>query len=329
MKQLAKIIGYASIILLNACSNGGSFFGMSNISGKTGELLIVIDDEYKNTSVGEKVLEIFTQQEVGLTQAESSFSILLISKNHFSSTFRTHRNILFLEVDKKHTDTLNFKKNVWVRQQNFVSARAKSADNLLALLEKKEQPIVDFYIDAEIERFKSAYSSHPNMKVKKSVQSHLGIEINMPEGYEINKIDEGFMWISLESEEHSQGIILYERPYKDTLQLEKWKLLEQRDKITQAHIPGPSKGSYMTTEYIIPIQHKIGRYIQNAYTVELRGKWRVEHDFMGGPFVSYSFVDTTKNRLITIEGYVYYPNKNKRNLIRQLQAICQSARCVH
>ena len=132
------------------------------------------------------------------------------------------------------------------------------------------------------------------------------------------------MWISLETKDLSQGLLIYSRPFKDTLQLEKWKLLAYIDSIAKAHIPGPSKGSYMTTEYILPIQQKIGRYINNDYTIELRGKWRVEYDFMAGPFVSYSFVDKNLNNLVTIEGYVYYPNKSKRNFVRQLQAVCQS-----
>ena len=64
--------------------------------------------------------------------------------------------------------------------------------------------------------------------------------------------------------------------------------------------------------------------IFDDYTIELRGKWRVENDFMAGPFTSYTFCNLQKNKLITIEGYVYYPNKEKRNFMRQLQAICRS-----
>ena len=80
----------------------------------------------------------------------------------------------------------------------------------------------------------------------------------------------------------------------------------------------------MTTEYILPTQYKVGKYILDDFTVELRGKWRVENDFMAGPFTSYTFCNPGKNKLITIEGYVYYPNKEKRNFMRQLQAICRS-----
>ncbi len=58
----------------------------------------------------------------------------------------------------------------------------------------------------------------------------------------------------------------------------------------------------------------------------MRGVWNVEHDFMGGPFVSYTFVDPGNNQIVTIYGYVYHPNKKKRNLLRQVEAILYSVR---
>jgi len=316
------------MLFITSCSEGG-LMGGSNLGGKSGELLIVINDEYKNSQTSETVTEIMNQYEIGLTQSEAPFSILMISRNHFSSVFRSHRNILFIDINKKFTSPLvQFKKNVWTKQQNYIGVGVESPEKLLEILKLRHDNIIDFFVQAEIERFKLAYHSMPGNKVRTLVQQHLNIRLDIPEGYEINKQAPGFMWISFESNEHSQGLLIYERAYRDTMQLEKWKLLQYRDSITKAYIPGPSKGSYMTTEYIVPIQYKVGRYVNNDYTVELRGKWRVEHDFMGGPFVSYSFVDNSKKRLVTIEGYVYYPNKSKRNFVRQLQAICQSVRFV-
>ena len=49
--------------------------------------------------------------------------------------------------------------------------------------------------------------------------------------------------------------------------------------------------------------------------------WKVVNDFMGGPFISYTFVDPEHERVITLDGYVYNPNGLKRNFVRQLEAI--------
>ena len=52
----------------------------------------------------------------------------------------------------------------------------------------------------------------------------------------------------------------------------------------------------------------------------------VEGDYMSGPFVSYTFVEPNSNNIVTLMGYVYLPNKEKRDLLRQLEAILYSAR---
>ena len=61
-----------------------------------------------------------------------------------------------------------------------------------------------------------------------------------------------------------------------------------------------------------------------GFAVETRGLWMVQNDFMGGPFISYTFVDPTLERVITIDGYVYNPSDLKRNFIRQMEAIFHS-----
>jgi PAS domain S-box-containing protein len=53
---------------------------------------------------------------------------------------------------------------------------------------------------------------------------------------------------------------------------------------------------------------------------------KMEGDFMGGPFVSYTFLDPKYKRIVTIDGYVYFPGQDKKNLLRQVEAIIYSFR---
>jgi hypothetical protein len=64
------------------------------------------------------------------------------------------------------------------------------------------------------------------------------------------------------------------------------------------------------------------------YAIEVRGLWHVEGDFMGGPFLSYTFTDPRTNQIVTLYAYVYHPNKKKRDLLRQLESILYSTRFV-
>ncbi len=312
------------LFFLASCDGG---FGGSTMTGEPGEMLVVINDEYKNSETGEKVIEILNEEEIGLTQSESPFETILISKNNFSSTFRSYRNILFVEIDKKYEKPqIQYRKDLWAQHQAYVGIGAANPQDLVLALEKKHDNIIEYFIQAEIERYQQLYkqANNHNQALEKNVKEKFDINISIPNGFNLNKTDENFMWISLESKVHSQGILIYERPYTDTAQFGKQYLLNYRDSIAKKEIPGPSDGSYMTTEYILPTQYTVGKFINEGYTIELRGKWRVENDFMAGPFTSYTFCTPDKKNLITIEGYVYYPNKEKRNFMRQLQAISRS-----
>jgi hypothetical protein len=43
-------------------------------------------------------------------------------------------------------------------------------------------------------------------------------------------------------------------------------------------------------------------------------------DMMGGPFVMHAFVNENTGMVIVVETYVYAPESNKRNLMRNLEA---------
>jgi hypothetical protein len=72
-----------------------------------------------------------------------------------------------------------------------------------------------------------------------------------------------------------------------------------------------------------PVSHKI--LFKNMFAIETRGLWKTAGDFMGGPFVNYTIVDAPRQRIIVFDGYVYYPNKSKRNYVRQLESIIWGA----
>lgn len=317
------------ISFLISCNIGGSFSG-ANLLGQQGELLVVLNNEYTNTELSAQINSLLNQPEKGLIQSEPPFSVLTISRNHFSSALRPHRNILFIDVHAKHVKPIiQFHRNMWTAHQAYVGIVVPHADSLVPFLETYRSAIIDYFIAAELERYLAGYKTIPNKQVQETIRKKFNISLDIPKGFKLNVIEDGFAWISLESAEHSQGIIIYERPYTDTMQLEKWSILRYRDSLLKKYIPGPTAGSFMTTEYILPIQYKIGRYILNSYTVELLGKWRVENDFMAGPFASYTFVDESQKKVFTIDGYVYYPNMNKRNYTRQLQAICRSVQTMN
>jgi hypothetical protein len=88
-------------------------------------------------------------------------------------------------------------------------------------------------------------------------------------------------------------------------------------------VPGQFENTYMITEHLYePIMKKVTIDGKNA--IETRGLWIVKNDFMGGPFLSYTFPDKKNNRLIIIEGFSYSPSVKKRDFVFELEAILKT-----
>ena len=56
----------------------------------------------------------------------------------------------------------------------------------------------------------------------------------------------------------------------------------------------------------------------------MRGLWECVGDHMGGPFYSFTYLSPDKNYCITVDGFVYAPQENKRNYLREVEAIVKS-----
>ncbi|KAA6315687.1 hypothetical protein EZS27_033891, partial [termite gut metagenome] len=84
------------------------------------------------------------------------------------------------------------------------------------------------------------------------------------------------------------------------------------------NMPGAPANSYMITDSVTVEVKPLN--LHGEYAFEARGLWRVKGDFMGGPFVSHSRVDTKNQRVITAEIFIYSPDRSKGSLIRRMEA---------
>jgi hypothetical protein len=168
-----------------------------------------------------------------------------------------------------------------------------------------------------------------NIDLVGQVESAFGFSLDIPAGFSLVKKDVNFMWlrhaIHKEKQDIELGILIYTQDYTDTALFDPRYIILRRNLVTQMHIPGPSEDSYMTVsaEYIPPVFSWLEDF-PAGYTVETRGLWKVENDFMGGPFLNYTFLDEAGNRVVTLDGYVYNPNGEKKDYLRQLEALFYS-----
>ncbi len=292
--------------------------------GATSEILVVTQtpDQWEGKE-GEAIRAFFAQDQYGLPQSEPLYRIANITISNLSDMFKKHRNILVVEYDKKLKEPIaEMRTNLWAQPQRVFKITAPDADSWVKAFEENKESFLALFNKSERERLMNIYRPTADYKVINEVEKTFGIKMMIPEGFYVAKNEGNFMWIRKELVDYSQGLIIYTRPYTDTLELSPSRLIYVRDSLLQKYIPGPVDGSFMSTdkEFVLPQSKTIASFVAD-YAVETRGMWNVVGDFMAGPFLSYTVVDEVYGRLITVEGYVYAPGKDKRDYLRQLEAI--------
>ena len=99
-----------------------------------------------------------------------------------------------------------------------------------------------------------------------------------------------------------------------------FELADLTEKVMSAEVSGPDPGSFMIIEKRAQTSCRSFRRDSTDY-IEMRGLWTLEGGFMGGPFISYAFIDKESSRPVVVTGFVYAPGDDKRELLRQVEAL--------
>ena len=329
MKNIQVLISLALLTVLTACNTGGNKerLILTNITGEPNEVLVVINKTSWENGNGKSLKNCLEEAYYGLPQYEPSLKAIQIEKSGFSNMFQLYRNIIDVKISSSvKSNKIWFGNDVYARPQAYLKIEAVNGLEFSELVEKNAEKIRRFFKDAEIERLQKAYKNHFSVEIMKHIKEKFNIRVEIPANYKLEKDSANFSWISFETPQMSQGIFVYSYPYQDTAQFSKENLLNKRDYFLKRFVEGAKENSYMQTEHDYPVRRLAKLDKNNFYSVSLEGLWRVEGDFMGGPFISFSFPDQNNENIICIDTYVYNPKKDKRNFIMQLEAIAKTAR---
>ncbi|MEQ8907791.1 MAG: DUF4837 family protein [Vicingaceae bacterium] len=298
-------------------------------SGKYGEVLVVIDTAYENGKSGKQVRQIFNKMMVGLPQAETMFRMSTVAPASFKSILKRSRNILKLHIGNNRKTNINIEEDVWAKNQLMIQITAASDTDAARILRKNQQTIRDYFNEKELDRLKNQYAKNPQEKLIEDIKDKYDISLLIPPGFILMENNEKGFWIRKEKKvgkhQVTQGLMVYRTPYvSDSLFLLK-QMIASRNKFTKPNIEGARDSSYMKVYEEYPTDTSEINLNQN-YVKVYRGLWNMENDFMGGPFLHYTLVDTTNSELVHLDGFVFAPKFGKREYLRELQAIMRTAK---
>ena len=306
------------ICLLASCSSGNE--KKSAVKGKVQsapyELLVVANKDWLKTEAGQKLVEIVEAPISGLPQREGNFRVTYVNPEAFKGVFQFYANILVVKVDMKHEESrMTLEKDLYARPQVVEGLYAPTDWAFVRLLEAHKKDILRHFNENEFARERKFLEKNYNGAVMAQVKKQFGVSINVPQDVDDMKIGENFLWASASKKDFQQNVCIYTLPWSNNLSFE-----DVRDSVMKVNIPGDREDQWMETDRRTVMIDDITR----TDLLVVRGLWDMRNDAMGGPFVSYCYVDTIRNRFLIVEGFVFAPDKKKRPIIRQLEAALQT-----
>jgi len=302
---------------------------MPPITGRPGEVTLVMENELYDGFVGDSLYSILCQEELALPQtgmegAEPMFDLVQLPPSGFGNIFKSNRNIIIATIDPNLKQAaLMVERDYWARNQLLIRLSAPSKEEFVELLMNKDDFLIETIRDAEIDRQIYLNRKYENTELINQLKRKHQMVIQFPKGWQ-PRVDTGnFVWVQYDPPDITQGVVVHYYPYHNEDQLEYENLLMVTDQWLKSRVPGPSKGAYMSLELDAPVYSRVfekdGHYVR-----ELKGLWEMQNDFMGGPFICWSFVDEARGRIVSVFGFVFAPKFNKRNHIRKVESLLKT-----
>ena len=308
-------------------------------AGAQGEVLVVMDTTYWNGDAGVAARGVLEQYFPRLPQREPHFRVAQCTPKQFGGFLRNHRNVLLAEIGPgQDSVVVQRQPDRYARGQVVLRVAAPNTGLWVKALQDRAGQVLSAFDDAERERLQERLARESDQALGTSLLSQLQVEMNVPGGFRVAKQAPHFVWLRRDrimsgaGLEHNvqEGLLVYTYPYVSDSTFLLKPLVDMRDSVLKLHVPGPDPNTWMITQRrfeevdLMPLAQD--REVDGAYAKELRGLWGMHGMLMGGPFISLTRVDEARGRVVTAEGYVYAPQFDKREYLREMEAVIYGLR---
>ena len=291
-------------------------------SGNLNEISIVVQDQLWEGSVGKALTSILSKPIYGLPQQEPLFKLRQIPPRVFSGFVTKSRTIIIIENNKQKNTRLLL--NKYASPQTVIVVSGMTSREIIEELKKHSKKIINKIKEAEIKEKQRRIRK--SLSISQALDSIFKIKLDYPSIYRVAAVDRNFVWLRKDTKSGSVNLSVFQTPLK-TNRLNTEKIIIIRDSVSKQKIPGPTKGTYMSTE----TQYKpvlVPTKIRKHKGLEVRGLWEVKKQFMGGPFINFSVEDSINNRILFFDGFVYSPGTEKASYIFEIEAIIKSLKIL-
>jgi hypothetical protein len=298
------------------------------------EILFALDKKYWKGDLGKTIKNSF-EKLVKTTPLpyEKEFDTDFVVPNKILKNIKNNNCFVFVQIENYNSKNIVpiIKKDLWSNGQLIIELKFKSEKDAINYFKYNKSEVISILKKFNLNKIQKNFSEINSLN--EELEKSIDLKFKAPNGIKLNKKAKNFWWWSaLEiqkdqngSHEIQTGIVLHQEDYENKNQFEKNKILSVKDSLGEVYLTGKRNNSFMkTVENEISKTMDTSFYINNKYVKQIKGCWRMQNDKMGGPFISYSWLNNKKTKIITAQGYVYAPNFEKIKYLRELEAIIVS-----
>lgn len=319
------VLALAAISLISCSESRKKEILLPNISGKAGEVIVVIDKGQWEGAVGTTLRDTLACDCPFLPQKEPLYTLVDLAPSGFTQMFQLHRNIIIVNIKSDVTEPgVIYRSDVWARPQCVIRINAADSETAVQLIKENSQKMIATLEQAERDRVIANSKKYEELALAPVVTEMIGGSPHFPSGYKLKKKTDDFIWIEYNPQFVTQGVFVFKYPVAEGEQMmDLDNILAHSNEIMKNNVPGMFDNTYMMiSDFARPsIEYKKYKGLEFA---EIRGFWEVYNDFMGGPFVSHAFYSKDGKDVIVLQAFVYAPKYDKRHYLRQVESIIYS-----
>lgn len=319
MKQIYLVL--AACLLLISCDD--KVVVVQNSAGRLNDILVVIDNNDWNGSLGDVIRKEFARPIDGIVREEPLFTLNHVKPAAFDGMLKKSRNYLY--ISQSDSSGVTVKKDVYANPQLGIIVRGKNKQELAQVIADNANSMIAVFNKGEVER-KQFLMEQVALNTDR-LTDRFDINITIPRAYRYatydGDIDNNFFWLRRDIKEGTLDLMFYEVARNrinrsDSTVLD---IVKVRDSIGAIKIKTDG-GKFKTEMVFSPLLNE--SQIDGKFAFETKGTWEVENMFMAGPFVNYAIYNEGKNNWLIIEGYVSAPGSKQRNYLFEIEAILKS-----
>jgi hypothetical protein len=344
MKKIYLIIPVLAALLISACE---SDYRPSAI-GSIDEIIVVMDSTMWDSATARAIEETFGAGFETIPGGfEPKYDLVFrdFRSNEQLDRIREIRNVIFATPIDAESNVGSFVRAIlsddvenrvrqgdsfafpledrWARDQWTLILTSTTDEELSEKIRNSERSLVEHLEEREFERRKrEVYRRGEQVAINEELWENHGWKVRMQHDY-VQVIDssDAVVFARYLPENNRRMWAWWKDGVTDIEFLDENWINATRDSLMQIYMQGQRDGSYVTTDYRRPMQTREIDTGNRLIGFESMGIWQMVGNFMGGPYVNFTYYDPATERLFMVEYWQFAPSVTKRRFVRQFQAM--------